>query len=203
MEGEISPDLVQNLITKRKRSERQRATSEEYLVPEEEDREAAKCLIHMSRGSWAHLNIRNEVMYECNACKRSFDSYQALGGHRARCHKKRKTTTIDEEITLRPVCHRVRECLICGAEFPSGQALGGHMRRHRVTIETKADSVSGTQSHVKTEEDSVNGFEWLDLNLPPAASSEEEINQLALGSKKHHQPKQLQVSAPPLVDCHY
>uniref|UniRef100_A0A5B7C9U2 Putative zinc finger protein ZAT1 n=1 Tax=Davidia involucrata TaxID=16924 RepID=A0A5B7C9U2_DAVIN len=99
-------------------------------------------------------------MFECKACKKVFNSHQALGGHRA-SHKKVKgcfaarlddgladeDVITQEEIFLLPskstanlqfdnVSKRkskVHECSICHRIFSSGQALGGHKRCHWLT----------------------------------------------------------------------
>ncbi|XXG66480.1 hypothetical protein AAC387_Pa06g0041 [Persea americana] len=101
-------------------------------------------------------------MFECKACKKVFNSHQALGGHRA-SHKKVKgcfaakleeldESTVEEEVIThvdfsitpaQPLAHyqsqlikrkkKVHECSICHRVFASGQALGGHKRCHWVT----------------------------------------------------------------------
>ncbi|KAJ4754009.1 hypothetical protein LUZ62_088414 [Rhynchospora pubera] len=73
-----------------------------------------------------------ERVFECKTCYRQFNSFQALGGHRA-SHKKPRLgpgECIDPKFgaLAKPKLH---ECSICGLEFAIGQALGGHMRRHR------------------------------------------------------------------------
>ncbi|GFP81765.1 zinc finger protein zat2 [Phtheirospermum japonicum] len=97
-------------------------------------------------------------MFQCKACKKIFNSHQALGGHRA-SHKKVKGCFAakldggDEEIdpvqeerepaipsgsdparsastSKRPKMH---ECSVCRRVFSSGQALGGHKRCHWLT----------------------------------------------------------------------
>ncbi|KAL9238806.1 hypothetical protein vseg_013182 [Gypsophila vaccaria] len=89
--------------------------------------------------------------YACKTCGRKFDSFQALGGHRA-SHNKLKTGGGDVgggggggggEVERR----KSHACSICGVEFPIGQALGGHMRRHRAVV----SAVSGGGSTVTTE----------------------------------------------------
>ncbi|KAK9755187.1 hypothetical protein RND81_01G007600 [Saponaria officinalis] len=88
-------------------------------------------------------------MYACKTCGRKFDSFQALGGHRA-SHNKLKSAgggggDGEGGESVKPKSHA---CSICGVEFPIGQALGGHMRRHRAAI---AAAVSGGGSTVTTE----------------------------------------------------
>nr|XP_009771224.1 PREDICTED: zinc finger protein ZAT8-like [Nicotiana sylvestris] len=72
-------------------------------------------------------------IFECKTCKKKqFDSFQALGVHRA-SHKNTviklmlMTTFPNELPTVKPKKH---ECSFCGEEFAFGQTLGGHMRKH-------------------------------------------------------------------------
>ncbi|KAG6409968.1 hypothetical protein SASPL_128012 [Salvia splendens] len=68
--------------------------------------------------------------HRCNICKRSFSSYQALGGHKAHHNKAagRGDDGVPEEVVA--VCGgAVHRCMFCYKEFSKGQALGGH-RRH-------------------------------------------------------------------------
>ncbi|KAE9445684.1 hypothetical protein C3L33_22418, partial [Rhododendron williamsianum] len=102
-------------------------------------------------------------MFECKACKKVFNSHQALGGHRA-SHKKVKgcfAARLDHEpneddvithedsflpsksalVAFQPDHNqnsskrksKVHECSICHRIFSSGQALGGHKRCHWIT----------------------------------------------------------------------
>ncbi|CAM8910607.1 hypothetical protein QQ045_030978 [Rhodiola kirilowii] len=169
--------------------------------------------------------------YECKTCDRSFHSFQALGGHRT-SHKKLKVTNEEHKSSSENRCHilppipspqlgnsraaaskiiRVHECLICGSEFPSGQALGGHMRKHRLILAVNSSSGTPT-SQTDTKSDAVtlsmpSPAHCLDLNLPAASSSEDEIGSTK-SSFNSTQPKKLQdsgfvFSTPALVDCHY
>ncbi|GFP91822.1 zinc finger protein zat5 [Phtheirospermum japonicum] len=91
-------------IAKGKRTKRQRplspipfsaAWSEESTTTEEED--TARCLILLARGHFPIIHSKRKrheetaaaCMYECKTCNRVFQSFQALGGHRA-SHKKPK-----------------------------------------------------------------------------------------------------------------
>ncbi|KZV23278.1 hypothetical protein F511_02179 [Dorcoceras hygrometricum] len=130
----------------------------------------------------------------CTICRRSFPSYQALGGHRA-SHKKFKGCCAprSENTDYSPVqsdqsSKNVREfraktasevglkkgkdheCPICFKVFPSGQALGGHKRSHLITNQTKSSHPSTTPPHKSTLE--IRNF--LDLNMP--APVDEECN---------------------------
>ncbi|KAK2633747.1 hypothetical protein Ddye_028539 [Dipteronia dyeriana] len=97
----------------------------------------ANCLMLLSHGR-DHRNIESipDRVFECKTCNRQFQSFQALGGHRASHKKPRLTTEGTEESRLLlqfPVKLKTHECSICGLEFAIGQALGGHMRRHRTS----------------------------------------------------------------------
>ncbi|XP_039068480.1 zinc finger protein ZAT9-like [Hibiscus syriacus] len=95
--------------------------------------------------------------FECKACKKVFNSHQALGGHRA-SHKKvkgcfaarldndhngRDDSLADHDYTeffsTSKTKSKVHECSICHRVFSSGQALGGHKRCHLITSNPPAD----------------------------------------------------------------
>lgn len=149
----------------------------------EEEEDMANCLILLAQGQSRDYNkIPNPkfnsrryldsdmgkaaagyCVYECKTCNRTFQSFQALGGHRA-SHKKPKAmaeekkhynfaSSDDEDgqfknlslqlgnhnrglinCSINRISNKIHECSVCGAEFTSGQALGGHMRRHRGPI---------------------------------------------------------------------
>ncbi|PIA53016.1 hypothetical protein AQUCO_01000703v1 [Aquilegia coerulea] len=108
----------------------------------------ANCLMMLSQGgnridSISHSSSR---VFECRTCNRQFQSFQALGGHRA-SHKKPRQIE-EEDLSDRKgqilitSSKKVHECSICGLEFTVGQALGGHMRRHRATASDQSSCVS-------------------------------------------------------------
>ncbi|WMV35867.1 hypothetical protein MTR67_029252 [Solanum verrucosum] len=112
--------------------------------------------------------------YECKTCKKQFESFQALGGHRA-SHKKPKLVLPSDSIKSKTKKH---ECSYCGEEFVLGQALGGHMRKHRDKLMEKPKETNTTEflkTKEKIETESENKF-CLDLNLTPY-----ENDQLTLG----------------------
>ncbi|KAI3767499.1 hypothetical protein L2E82_17657 [Cichorium intybus] len=176
--------------TKGKRSKRPRIdqppTEEEYL---------ALCLMLLARGSDSTpQSIRRRVTddppekkqklqasrlpesrlgYKCWMCFKTFDSYQALGGHRA-SHRKNNnagggdvmehsSVTTTSTTTTTSGGGKSHECSICHKCFPTGQALGGHKRCHYEGnvggghVSTGVTSSSGGSNHGKR------GF---DLNLP-------------------------------------
>ncbi|XP_047045527.1 zinc finger protein ZAT12-like [Lolium rigidum] len=100
-----------------------------------------------------------ERAFVCKTCGRVFQSFQALGGHRA-SHKKPLLDGDD----LKPKLHG---CSVCGLEFAIGQALGGHMRRHRAMGGVMAPlAVIKKPRGVAVGAGNKRGL-WLDLNHPP------------------------------------
>ncbi|CAA7019618.1 unnamed protein product [Microthlaspi erraticum] len=122
-------------------------------------------------------------LFECKACKKVFNSHQALGGHRA-SHKKVKGCfaakldhTDDNEadqvhgmITQKELYHtnlqydhqngssvkkkaKVHECSICYRVFSSGQALGGHKRCHWITSKYSPDHAKFDNSQFYNQAD--------------------------------------------------
>ncbi|CAH1443622.1 unnamed protein product [Lactuca virosa] len=67
-------------------------------------------------------------VYECKDCDKKYDTFQALGGHRA-SHKKVKLSGSENSSPWTSL-QKLHGCKVCGVEFAIGQALGGHMRRH-------------------------------------------------------------------------
>ncbi|KAL8142231.1 hypothetical protein V2J09_015263 [Rumex salicifolius] len=125
--------------------------------PEESSASAERHPINFSAAplaSWAPPPP-TKGLFECKACKKVFNSHQALGGHRA-SHKKVKGcfaarldpvesdrvsnffddqtgTPINNNSPKRIKGTKVHECSICHRVFNSGQALGGHKRCHWIT----------------------------------------------------------------------
>ncbi|KAJ4815347.1 Zinc finger family protein [Rhynchospora pubera] len=136
---------------KRKRSERRRTptpTTAVSVAARTEEEDLALTLMLLSRdqsGSGSNRVVTRfepgsssgsgKAVFSCSVCGKSFDSYQALGGHKT---SHRKPASSNEAV---PGVQRVREhrCSICLEKFPSGQALGGHKRKHyEGTISTAA-----------------------------------------------------------------
>ncbi|GKB40090.1 zinc finger protein ZAT11-like protein [Tanacetum coccineum] len=57
-------------------------------------------------------------VYKCKECNKTFEKFQALGGHKA-SHKKTRSQMF------------LHECKVCGEKFEIGHALGGHTRKHQ------------------------------------------------------------------------
>ncbi|XP_073141364.1 uncharacterized protein [Henckelia pumila] len=120
--------------------------------------------------------------YECLNCKRSFNSYHALGGHRP-CHKRsneseinvnnpdystdfRKKGHVSSECAERianPRKNKGHVCPFCRRVFKNGQALGGHKRTHFIGARME----SAYQNPVTKPK-------LLDLNLPAPEETEED-----------------------------
>ncbi|GMI69690.1 hypothetical protein HRI_000638300 [Hibiscus trionum] len=135
-------------------------------------------------------------LFECKACKKVFNSHQALGGHRA-SHKKVKgcfaarldhmdDSQADEEhdeffptksrsplqfdpgtSTTSKRKSKVHECSICHRVFSSGQALGGHKRCHWIT--SNSPDTHQFEDHIQQRPMFIDKSEPLDLNLPASA----------------------------------
>ncbi|CAN4122098.1 unnamed protein product [Withania somnifera] len=134
-------------------------------------------------------NIRKKK-YECLNCKKSFNSFQALGGHRP-CHKKanayleslngagessldadcddkhRETFNSRKPATaIKPKKSKGHECPFCDRVFKSGQALGGHKRSHFIVgTEQNMNRSSAVKKDVN---------DLLDLNLPAPVDDEDD-----------------------------
>lgn len=152
---------------------RQRYASEQIAI---ESFNIANVLMLLSRGSGGGGEVDNRV-FECKTCNRQFNSFQALGGHRA-SHKKPRLNdeSQDRNQTSQVAKPKVHECSICGLEFAIGQALGGHMRRHRGVNEGFGH---GLVEKIK-DNDGGKRVVVLDLNLPPL-DEETECRKLGLG----------------------
>ncbi|KAJ0982019.1 hypothetical protein J5N97_010274 [Dioscorea zingiberensis] len=103
--------------------------------------------------------------YECKDCNKTFETYQALGGHRASHKRSNKHFKNTEDIVVGySALKKVKtehQCSICGKVFGSGQALGGHKRSHIASVHQQESPLMS---------------ELLDLNLPAAAAVDEESN---------------------------
>ncbi|XP_059310920.1 zinc finger protein ZAT12-like [Lycium ferocissimum] len=103
---------------------------EELLAVSVEKLAMANCADIMKKNE----SLGRHKLFECKTCKKKFDSFQALGGHRT-SHKNTtnklmmaSTNLTDDLLPVKPKKHK---CSFCGEEFALGQALGGHMRKHR------------------------------------------------------------------------
>nr|BAA21926.1 ZPT2-9 [Petunia x hybrida] len=122
------------------------------------------------------LGESSSKIFECKTCKKQFDSFQALGGHRT-SHKilRNKLLTSLPGNDQLPVKTKKHECSICGEQFLLGQALGGHMRKHRDELnqlqqqkkKIKMDDEKSDVSEEVVQEKKGNAGLFFDLNLTP------------------------------------
>ncbi|KAH7660701.1 beta-beta-alpha zinc fingers domain-containing protein [Dioscorea alata] len=135
-----------------------------------------KMIVSDDNDSSEQCDSRKRSKYECSTCKKSFQSYQALGGHRA-AHKRyprgclglridengiENTNSEASMDVLNTKKGKSHECLICGKCFSSGQALGGHKRSHLAL--SNIDAGSSDQNAVIPD--------LIDLNLPAPVDDE-------------------------------
>ncbi|KAE8708414.1 putative ATP-dependent Clp protease proteolytic subunit [Hibiscus syriacus] len=186
--------------SKRPRSESPADVEAAEIQPTAEEEYLALCLIMLARGRSAGDRDRLQpsssspppptlkLSYKCSVCGKAFNSYQALGGHKA-SHRKPSadaaatTINVDNPSTTTTTTTsgtngsgRSHECSICHKSFPTGQALGGHKRCHyeggnnnsktgsasvSVSGVTSSDGGALVQSHRAPDFD----FDF-DLNLP-------------------------------------
>ncbi|XP_051145914.1 zinc finger protein ZAT9-like [Andrographis paniculata] len=127
-------------------------------------------------------NPVKKTRYECFNCKKTFKSYQALGGHRP-CHKKANAfydesdeNSLDESAEYQAANNgkvsdptgkapsskskngKAHVCPFCNRTFKNGQALGGHKRSHFVGANAERNNRS-----LRGKPDAP---DLLDLNLP-------------------------------------
>ncbi|XP_026432340.1 zinc finger protein ZAT5-like [Papaver somniferum] len=82
--------------------------------------------------------------FSCAFCEKSFNSYQALGGHKSSC----KSNPLKKEVVKPAVqdssaTSKIHPCKICGKVFLSGCALGGHQKSHKTgEVEPSRSSAS-------------------------------------------------------------
>ncbi|XP_025980300.1 zinc finger protein ZAT8 [Glycine max] len=125
----------------------------------------ASCLMLLTKVSDTETPSRKRVLsggdFKCKTCNRKFQSFQALGGHRA-SHKKLKLMA--SNLSCSTVTQKMHQCPICGIEFGIGQALGGHMRKHRASLN---DGLITHDHVVPTSSGTKRLRLCLDLNLAP------------------------------------
>ncbi|KAJ3697895.1 hypothetical protein LUZ61_001600 [Rhynchospora tenuis] len=131
---------------KRKRSERRSTptTAVVSVTSRSVEEDLARTLMMLSRdkprsGSGVVTRFESnsnsgKVGFSCSVCGKSFDSYQALGGHKT-SHRKPASS---DEVTPGAKKKKEHRCSICLKNFPTGQALGGHKRMHYERVISKA-----------------------------------------------------------------
>ncbi|KAK4783059.1 hypothetical protein SAY86_007433 [Trapa natans] len=135
----------------------------------------------------AHVNKNtNRSMggrYMCETCRKTFRSYQALGGHRA-SHRKANQLLPPPLSSVKAAAHgpsmfnkskpaKVHECPYCSRVFSSGQALGGHKRSHTTSYGTTSITVPMIPTVQKPPAEAM-----IDLNLP-APVDEDDLVELS------------------------
>ncbi|XP_055815037.1 zinc finger protein ZAT4-like [Solanum dulcamara] len=135
-------------------------------------------------------------LFECKACKKVFNSHQALGGHRAshkkvkgryaakqdqlddthdqdNCFKGSKSSSynyqFEQESSLTGASRRkskVHECSICHRVFSTGQALGGHKRCHWITSNSQDSSIFTPKFHFHNPLEQINERSTLEKQDP-------------------------------------
>ncbi|CAA0822495.1 C2H2-like zinc finger protein [Striga hermonthica] len=146
---------------------------------------------------------KKRVKYECFNCKKTFKSYQALGGHRP-CHKRTNNSfyenslddDADEELVKRKKTNEKKDkskkkkkskghkCPFCERVFKNGQALGGHKRSHFIGghVETYNYSCpSNINNNVSQIVEKKKQHIFLDLNLPAPEDDENGEEREVLG----------------------
>ncbi|KAI0523510.1 hypothetical protein KFK09_005905 [Dendrobium nobile] len=120
---------------------------------------------------------RKRKKYVCTICKKSFPSYQALGGH-STSHTKMKGANQElinqdcdmQTIRKSPENSESHKCSICGKTFSTGQALGGHKRSHLAEGNSSASAgTNGVHPQPVVGLDIEQNFakpNSIDLNLP-------------------------------------
>ncbi|KAK4376608.1 hypothetical protein RND71_002904 [Anisodus tanguticus] len=124
--------------------------------------------------------------YECLNCKKTFSSYQGLGGHKP-CRRKTNEylesmngtgeSSLDNDkhretfssrkpaaAKIKPKKSKGHECPFCDWVFKSGQALGGHKRSHFLV---------GNEQNINRSS-AAKKDELLDLNLPAPIDDEDD-----------------------------
>ncbi|XP_077214140.1 zinc finger protein ZAT3-like [Tasmannia lanceolata] len=149
-----------------------------------QDHDTAHFLLMLSKS----FHTQNLNPHTCKTCGKSFNSYQALGGHRS-SHIKFKTHLAkqsiskeedeeeeEEEEEMKDMIFdsnwKKHECSICNKVFASGQALGGHKRLH--WDKKGGDGNVPNKKKKKQKEKKLSSLFSFDLNLPPPKEEEEE-----------------------------
>ncbi|CAN0921782.1 Zinc finger protein ZAT3 [Linum grandiflorum] len=130
---------------------------------------------------------KQKGIFECKACKKVFNSHQALGGHRA-SHKKVKgcfaTATAavsvgdDDVIAVQQnetfffpkrklISSKVHECSICHRVFNSGQALGGHKRCHWITANSSTAKLINVEKSQPRRPNNINNININNSDVGP------------------------------------
>ncbi|KAL6529316.1 hypothetical protein OROGR_014939 [Orobanche gracilis] len=150
-------------------------TASDFAVIESRER---KYYISDDPDEFRDSSRKKKSKYECYNCKRTFKSYQALGGHRP-CHKRTSAfyepayefgeNSLDESADYdkkKPSGKKIKAsknkghvCPFCDRVFKNGQALGGHKRSHFI-------GSGRVENYNQSRVIKMAGRDLLDLNLP-------------------------------------
>ncbi|KAL3649982.1 hypothetical protein CASFOL_006385 [Castilleja foliolosa] len=226
-------------LNKGKRTKRQRplspipfsgaAWSDDSTTTEDED--AARCLILLAQGHFSiHEHSKRKThdqetgTYECKTCNRAFQSFQALGGHRA-SHKKprndKKSAVLSDEedypsFRKRRPPSSLQLANISAANAAAAAAAGGgpmkplpspriHECNYCGAEFTSGQALGGHMRRHRAGPNSEtksprNGLS-LDLNLP---APNDENQRFGFAARQQQKSPVLSTSnTPTLVDCHY
>lgn len=134
---------------------------------EEEETDQSEELLENYTVMADNKNNGSKGRYKCETCSKTFQSYQALGGHRASHMKAQQQPPSAVPMAARKAGPRpstakrdpdkVHKCPYCSRVFSSGQALGGHKRSHTTNYRTSITVPVAGKKLVDT---------LIDLNLP-------------------------------------
>ncbi|KAL6543716.1 hypothetical protein OROGR_010213 [Orobanche gracilis] len=153
---------------------------------------------------YGHQNgSEKRTKYECFNCKKTFKSYQALGGHRP-CHKRTnafyesryesyENSFLDDDSTevvrtKQPSTKNAigkkskgkknkggHVCPFCDRVFKNGQALGGHKRSHFIGGREEINNNNNNNNNNRSPKKKKPDL--LDLNLPAPQEDEDDSNE--------------------------
>ncbi|XP_026400362.1 zinc finger protein ZAT9-like [Papaver somniferum] len=120
---------------------------------EKETEEDYRCEIMLDTGKKTYSEASNQQIttlssasetFNCAFCGKSFNSYQALGGHKSSCKSNPlKKQVVKSAVQDSVATSKIYECKICSKMFQTGQALGGHQKSHKTgEVEPSRSSVS-------------------------------------------------------------
>ncbi|KAJ1377909.1 Zinc finger C2H2-type [Sesbania bispinosa] len=122
-------------------------------------------------GSDDLLHIHTGARFKCERCGKVFQSYQALGGHKAN-HKRKNLSQEGGDLeddqsgnNSNVTDQKAFECPYCYRVFKSAQALGGHKKVH-------FSNAKIATAHTSTNE--FGDMSAVDLNFPASREHEED-----------------------------
>ncbi|MBA0681868.1 hypothetical protein Goari_023641 [Gossypium aridum] len=123
---------------------------------------SAYTLLHRRRSP---TPMNQQLRFKCKVCNKAFNSYQALGGHKASHHKLssgindyQSTSTTTSSISTSIPSGRSHKCSICHKSLSSGQALRGHKRLHYEGGAGTAKGITTSERSASTNTTNQRGF---------------------------------------------